>query len=112
MNMYTTKKQFGSEPLPPYTGKLEAQEPLPRIRANVLHEQRISTLQWDKLVTSMKTGNFGQMMVEIAKNTDIPNYTIEELYTGILAAKENNKDNPSSGSAMNGPQKEDYWDTQ
>jgi hypothetical protein len=46
----------------------------------------------------MKIGNFGQMMVENAKNTDV-------LYPGILAAKANDEDNPSWDSAMNGPQK-------
>jgi hypothetical protein len=76
----------------------------------VLNEQCIATLQWDKIVTSMKIGNFGQLMVEIAKNTDVLNVTIEELYPGILAAKANDEDNPSWDSAMNGPQKEGYFD--
>jgi hypothetical protein len=74
MNLHTTKKQFGSDTLPAYTGNQETQVAPPRIHANVLNEQRIATLTW------MKTGNFGQMMVEIAKNTDILNDIIEEIY--------------------------------
>jgi hypothetical protein len=110
MNLHTTKKQFGSDTLPAYTGNKNTQEVPPRIRANVLNEQRLATLQWDTLVTSMKIGNFGHMMVEISKNTDALNETIEELYPRILAAKANDEDNPSWDSAMNGPQKEGYWD--
>jgi hypothetical protein len=110
MNLHTTKKQFGSDTLPAYTGNQNTQEAPPIIRANVLNEQRIATLQWDKLVTSMKIGKFGQMMVEIAKNTDNLNDTIKELYPGILAAKASDEDNPSWDSSMNRPQKEGYWD--
>jgi hypothetical protein len=101
MNLHTTKKQFGSDTLPAYTGNQNTQEVPPRIRANVLNEQRNVTLQCYKLVTSMKIGNFGQMMVKIASNNDVLNDTIQELYPGILAAKANDEDNPSWYSAMN-----------
>jgi hypothetical protein len=50
------------------------------MQATVLNEHRIATLQWDTFVTPMDIGNFGHMMVEVAKNTDFLNDTIEELY--------------------------------
>jgi hypothetical protein len=45
----------------------------------------------------MKTCNFGQMMVEIAKNTDILNDTNKKLHLGIFSAKANDERQPLVG---------------
>jgi hypothetical protein len=65
--------------LPVYTGNIETQVPPPKVRASVLNEQHIATLRWDRMVKTIKSGNFGAMMLEISKNTDILNGTLEEM---------------------------------
>jgi hypothetical protein len=89
MNLKASKKHFGMNSLPVYTGRIETQVPRPKIRASLFNEQRIATLRWDRMVNTIKSGNFGAMMLEIFKNTDILNDTLEYLYPGILSAKAN-----------------------
>jgi hypothetical protein len=43
------------------------------------------------------------MMVEIVKNNNVLNDTIEDICPGILSAKANDEDTPSWDSALNGP---------
>jgi hypothetical protein len=61
------------------------------------------------MVNTIKSRNFGAMMLEISKNNDILNGTLEDMYPGIHSAKENDEDTPRWHHAINGPQKEGYW---
>jgi hypothetical protein len=107
MNIKASKKHFGMDSLPVYAGRIETQVPPPKIRASLFNEQRIATLHWDRMVNTIKSGNFGAMMLEISKNTGILNDTLENLYPGILSAKENDEDTPTWHHAMNGPKRKD-----
>jgi hypothetical protein len=55
------------------------------------------------MVNTIKSGNFGAMMLEISKNTDILNKTLEDLYPSIISDKENDEDTPTWHHARNGP---------
>jgi hypothetical protein len=107
VNLKASKKHFGMDSLPVYAGRIETQVPPPKIRASLLNEQRIATLHWDRMVNTIKSGNFGAMVLEISKNTGILNDTLENLYPGILSAKENDEDTPTWHHAMNGPKRKD-----
>jgi hypothetical protein len=109
MNLKASKKHFGIDCLPVYTGMIGTQVQPPKIRASIFNEQRIATLHWDRMVNTIKSGNFGAMILEISKNTDILNDTNKDLYPGILSAKANDEDTPTWHHAMNGHQKGAYW---
>jgi hypothetical protein len=70
-----------------YTGEIKTQVPPPKVRASDLNEKRMATLRWGRMVNTIKTGNFGAMTLEISKNIDIVNDTLEEIYPGIISAK-------------------------
>jgi hypothetical protein len=49
--------------LPAYTGNIETQVPPHKVISSVLNEQRIVTLRWYRMVNTIKSGNFGAMML-------------------------------------------------
>jgi hypothetical protein len=109
MNVKSSKKHFGMNTLPVYTGRIETQVPPPKVRASVLNKQCIATLRWYRMVNTIKSGNFGAMMLEICKNTDILNDTLEDMDPKIISAKSNDECTPTWHHTMKGPQKEGHW---
>jgi hypothetical protein len=61
------------------------------------------------MVKTIESRNFGAVMLEISKNTDIMHDTLEEMYPEILSAKANDEDTPTWYHAMNGPQNKSHW---
>ena len=74
---------------------------LPRTRGEVLNQQRLATLQWDDLKTSLVSGAYGSMLSELRRNT-VDGF-IEEWNPMLLATKANAEDHPTYEEAMNGP---------
>jgi hypothetical protein len=54
------------------------------------------------MVNRIKTGKFGAMVLEISKNTDILNNTLDEIYPGIISTKANDEDTPTWHRSING----------
>jgi hypothetical protein len=74
---------------------------LPRIRCEVLNHQRLSTLRWDDLLTSIRGGSFGALLSFTQQHSD--DGFLEEWHPSLLSTKANLEDNPSWNEAMNGP---------
>jgi hypothetical protein len=66
-------------------------------------------LNWNRDTDSLRGGKLGAMTALIETMTDQENDTIEEIHPMVLAAKANADDNPTWEQAMNGPNKERYW---
>jgi hypothetical protein len=57
--------------------------------------QCIATLSSDRMVNTIKYGDFGAMMLDISNNTDILNATLEDMYHGLLSVKANDEYTPT-----------------
>lgn len=81
--------------------KFSFSKTLPRFRGEVLNQQRLSTLRWNELLTSVKKGTYGALLTELRRNS--PDGFIEEWNPSLLATKANAEDHPTYEEAMNGP---------
>jgi hypothetical protein len=74
---------------------------LPRVRCEVINHQRLSTLRWDNLLTSLRSGSYGSLLSFVQKHSE--DGYINEWHPSLLATKANAEDNPTWSDAMNGP---------
>jgi hypothetical protein len=74
---------------------------LPRVRCEVLNRQRLSTLRWDNLLTSLRSGSYGSLVSFVRQHSE--DGYIEEWHPSLLATKANAEDNPTWNEAMTGP---------
>jgi hypothetical protein len=74
---------------------------LPRIRCEVLNHQRLSTLNWDDLLTSIRGGSYGALLSFTQQHSD--DGFLDEWHPSLLSTKANLEDNPPWNEAMNGP---------
>ena len=79
-----------------------------RVRASVLNEQFLHRLDWSTTVETCKSGDLRTMLALIRRYTNADS-TVDWLHPFALAAKANSDDNPDWHTAMNGPDKEGYW---
>jgi hypothetical protein len=79
-----------------------------RVRASVLNEQYLHRLDWSTTVETCKSGDLRAMLALIRRNTNADT-TVNWLHPFALAAKANADDNPDWHTAMNGPDREGYW---
>jgi hypothetical protein len=74
---------------------------LPRVRCEVINHKRLSTLRWDNLLTSLRSGSNGSLLSFVQKHSE--DGYINEWHPSLLATKANTEDNPTWSDAMNGP---------
>jgi hypothetical protein len=79
------------------------------ICSGVLNKQYIQTLNWNPITDLLRGGQLGAMMGLTETMTDLKEDTIEDMHLVAFAAKANADDNPTWEEAMNGPNKEGYW---
>jgi hypothetical protein len=56
---------------------------LPRVQCEVLNHQRLSTLRWDNLLTSLRSGSFGSLVSFVQQNSE--DGYLEEWHPPLLA---------------------------
>jgi hypothetical protein len=78
---------------------------LPRVRCKVLNHQRLSTLRWDNLLTSLRSGSSGSLVSFVQQHPG--DGYLEEWHPSFLATKANAEDNPTWNEAMTGPSLKD-----
>jgi hypothetical protein len=74
---------------------------LPRVRCEVLNHQRLCSLQWNNLLTSLRGGSYGSLLSYVQQHSE--NGFLDEWHPSLLATKANAEDNPTWDEAMNGP---------
>ena len=80
---------------------------LPKVRGEVLNQQRLATLNWNNLLQACRTGTYGSFLTELQRNT-VDGY-LEEWNPALLATKANAEDHPDWDTAMNGPHAAGFW---
>jgi hypothetical protein len=74
---------------------------LPCVRCEVFNHQKLSTLQWDDLLASLRGGSYGAFLSYTQQNSD--GGFLSKWHPCLLATKANAEDYPSWDKAMNGP---------
>ena len=81
-----------------------------RVRAGVLNEQYLHSLDWSQTVDALKGGSWKAMLSLMSLYTDKDGY-VDWFHPLALATKANSEDNPNwNQQAMNGPLKDGFWD--
>jgi hypothetical protein len=63
---------------------------LPRVRCEVLNDQRLSTLRWDNLLTSLRSGSYGSLLSFVQQHSE--DGYLDEWHPSLLATKANAED--------------------
>ena len=80
-----------------------------RVRAGLLNEQYLQSLDWSTLTRQLKTDHWKAMATYLDLCTSRDG-ELEWMHPLALAAKANAEDNPKWNEAMNGPNAEGFWD--
>jgi hypothetical protein len=99
-------QKFRSDEWANYQGSRVANQ---RIRASALNESYLQSLSWDRVVHECKSTDLKAMLSIINHNTD-ENGEVQWLHPFALAAAANAEDNPNWSQAMNGANREGYWE--
>ncbi|KAI2505066.1 hypothetical protein MHU86_9342 [Fragilaria crotonensis] len=80
-----------------------------RVRTGLLNEQYLQSLDWNMVISQLKTGHWKAMATCLDLNTTREGHLLS-MHPLSLAAKANAEDNPRWNEAMNGPNAEGFWD--
>ena len=84
--------------------------PKRKINAEALNKQFLMALQWNQAVETLRSADHRAMMHLIESHTDLDENTVEWMHPMALATKANAEDNPTWDQAMNGPDRQGYWE--
>ena len=86
--------------------------PKQKVRRELLNAQFLQSLTWDTLTSAIasKSKDLLAMDLWLDRHTDPDTRWIEEMHPMALATKADAADNPSWEQAMNGPDKDGYWE--
>ena len=87
----------------------KSNKPLQKVRAKILNDCFLQSLDWDYNGESLGS-QIDQIMSAMVLNTNTDTNTVEEINPFILLAKANAEDNPNWHQAMNGPFKDGFWE--
>ena len=80
-----------------------------KVRTSVLNEQYLQSLIWDPNTVNYQSQDWKAMSATIDRWSDDEGY-VDWLHPMALAAKANSADNPTWNEAMNGPNRDGYWE--
>ena len=80
-----------------------------RVRTGLLNEQYLQSLDWNMVISQLRTGHWKAMATYLDLHTTREGHLLS-MHPLSLAAKANAEDNPRWNEAMNGPNAEGFWD--
>ena len=84
--------------------------PNQKVKSKTLNEAFISSLEWTTLLSDLRSQNAKSVFVQMLKECDSENETLEEFHPMALGAKANDPDTPNYHEAMNGPNAAGFWE--
>ena len=87
--------------------KFSSDSKLPRVRGELLNDQKLAALHWEDLKKHCLKGTLGAFASQFQRET-IDGY-MEDWNPALLGTKANSEDLPSWNEAMNGPHAAGFW---
>ena len=81
-----------------------------KFKIDKLNSSYLQGLEWTQLMSDMRSPQGKRVMLEIVKECDPLNKTLESWHPMALAAKDNDADTPNWNQAMNGPNAQGFWE--
>ena len=81
-----------------------------KFKIDKLNSSYLQGLEWTQLMSDMRSPQGKRVMLEIVKECDSLNKTLESWHPMALAAKANDADTPNWNQAMNGPNAQGFWE--
>lgn len=103
------KKFFGEEWINYQTGA-SGKVPTQKVRSSILNHQYLQTLTWTSSLEGIKSKDILHFLGANDVYIDHEEGTVEWLHPFALAARANAEDKPTWEEAMNGPEREGYWE--